>query len=340
MKGMDRASENVDLAIDRYFGGNGWTTDCSPGVAGRQHMTGHQHGRHRRPSRTKNLVWRGASAGVLVGALTVGAVLPASAAPISTWDDIAQCESSGNWHINTGNGYYGGLQFSQSTWEAYGGLKYAPRADLASKAQQIAIAERTLAGQGWGAWTCAAMVGASGSPQNRDVPATTSSGGGGASATTLSAPATSAASTKTSVKASTEQSGTTAAAKHGAPERAAAGDTYRVLAGDTLSGIADRLGIAGGWRALFRANSDVIDNPNVISPGMRLRLTGVASAHHASSGPKHAAGDTYRVVSGDTLNTIATKLGIAGGWHALYRLNSGAISNPNLIYPGQVLRLG
>ncbi|WP_154674295.1 ubiquitin-like domain-containing protein [Nakamurella lactea] len=70
------------------------------------------------------------------------------------WDAIANCESTNNWSINTGNGFYGGLQFSQSTWAAYGGLAYAPRADLASKSQQIAVAERTLAGQGIGAWSC------------------------------------------------------------------------------------------------------------------------------------------------------------------------------------------
>src|SRR5664279_2663912 len=101
--------------------------------------------------------------GVLAGAGLFGLALPASAASASTWDSVAQCESSGNWSINTGNGYYGGLQFTQSTWAASGGLPYAARADLATKAQQIAIAENTPAGQGWGAWTSAAIVGASGS---------------------------------------------------------------------------------------------------------------------------------------------------------------------------------
>jgi len=71
------------------------------------------------------------------------------------WDAVAQCESGGNWSINTGNGYYGGLQFSASTWSGFGGGEYAPRADLATKAQQIAVAERVLAVQGKGAWpTC------------------------------------------------------------------------------------------------------------------------------------------------------------------------------------------
>src|SRR5664280_3182493 len=116
--------------------------------------------------------------GVLAGAGLFGLALPASSASSSTCDSVAQCESSGNWSINTGNGYYGGLQFTQSTWAASGGLQYAARADLATKAQQIAIAENTLAGQGWGAWTCAAIVGASGSATTgapASAPATTPS---------------------------------------------------------------------------------------------------------------------------------------------------------------------
>src|ERR687883_2134021 len=95
------------------------------------------------------------------GALAVGLAVAgiALAAPASAashdWSGVARCESGGNWHINTGNGYYGGLQFSHSTWLAYGGGSYAPRADLATPAQQIAVAEKVLAAQGPGAWpTC------------------------------------------------------------------------------------------------------------------------------------------------------------------------------------------
>ena len=71
---------------------------------------------------------------------------------MTNWDAIAQCESGGNWSINTGNGFYGGLQFQQSTWQEFGGLAYAARADLATREQQIAIAENVLAVQGIGAW--------------------------------------------------------------------------------------------------------------------------------------------------------------------------------------------
>jgi len=93
------------------------------------------------------------------GTLALAAATPGNAASVSTWDRVAACESSGNWHINTGNGYYGGLQFTRSTWIAYGGGKYAPRADLATKAEQIIIAEKVLKGQGPGAWPVCSVRG-------------------------------------------------------------------------------------------------------------------------------------------------------------------------------------
>ncbi|QNG17870.1 DUF348 domain-containing protein [Rhodococcus triatomae] len=78
----------------------------------------------------------------------------------STWDALAQCEATGNWSINTGNGFYGGLQFTQQTWAGFGGTQYAPRADLATREQQIAVAEKVQATQGWGAWpSCTSKLG-------------------------------------------------------------------------------------------------------------------------------------------------------------------------------------
>ncbi len=97
--------------------------------------------------------------------LRVGAKPGTEVPPVragATWDALAQCEAGGNWSINTGNGYYGGVQFDQNTWERSGGLRYAPRADLATREEQIAIAEVTRARQGWGAWpTCSGRLGAS-----------------------------------------------------------------------------------------------------------------------------------------------------------------------------------
>lgn len=84
----------------------------------------------------------------------------ANAAPASAWEQVAACESGGNWQINTGNGYYGGLQFNAGTWSAYGGGQYAPTANLASRDQQIEIAQKVQAAQGWGAWpACTASLG-------------------------------------------------------------------------------------------------------------------------------------------------------------------------------------
>src|SRR3954471_19332327 len=103
----------------------------------------------------------------------------AQAASGSTWDRLAQCESGGNWSINTGNGFSGGLQFTPSTWRAYGGTAYASSAYKASRNAQIAVAERVLAGQGWGAWpACSAKLGLHGKS------------GGGSSASTRTAPRT------------------------------------------------------------------------------------------------------------------------------------------------------
>ncbi|MFN2494868.1 MAG: transglycosylase family protein [Pseudonocardiaceae bacterium] len=85
---------------------------------------------------------------------------PAQAASDAVWDRVAQCESGGNWATNTGNGHYGGLQFTDSTWDSYGGETYAATANHATRKQQIAVGEKVLAGQGWGAWpTCSRKAG-------------------------------------------------------------------------------------------------------------------------------------------------------------------------------------
>lgn len=94
----------------------------------------------------------------------------ANAAPLSEWDALAQCESGGNWGIDTGNGFQGGLQFSPSTWSGYGGGEFAATANQASREQQIIVAERVLAGQGWGAWpSCSSQLGLSGASQERTL---------------------------------------------------------------------------------------------------------------------------------------------------------------------------
>ncbi|MEU1159922.1 transglycosylase family protein [Streptomyces sp. NPDC005921] len=180
----------------------------------------------------------------------------AAAADNGVWDRIAQCESGGNWHINTGNGYYGGLQFSASTWRAYGGTAYASTADQASREAQIAVATKVQHAQGWGAWpVCSARAGATGSAPES------------ASATTKS-------STESATKSTTTRKSTPAAKT---PQRstprtgASAKGDYTVREGDTLSGIAARHGTS--WQRLYAANKAVIgDDPNLIVPGQRLAL--------------------------------------------------------------------
>ncbi|MFD3336959.1 transglycosylase family protein [Streptomyces sp. NPDC058700] len=129
------------------------------------------------------------------------------------WGCVAECESSGDWHINTGNGFYGGLQFWHPTWVEHGGLKYAPRADLATRPEQITVAEEVLRTQGWGAWpVCSKRYGLS-------------------------------------------------------------GRVHTVQAGDTLSSVARRFGIKGGWQALYAANRSLIGaDPDRIVVGTMLRI--------------------------------------------------------------------
>ncbi|MFD0379509.1 transglycosylase family protein [Streptomyces sp. NPDC127112] len=129
------------------------------------------------------------------------------------WDCVADCESSGRWAVNTGNGFYGGLQFWQPTWVEHGGLVYAARADLATREQQIRVAEEVLGVQGWDAWpVCAKRYGL-------------------------------------------------------------AGRMHVVRGGDTLDGIARRRRVPGGWRALYEANRALIGpDPAALKPGLLLTL--------------------------------------------------------------------
>ena len=120
-------------------------------------------GRHRKPTTTSHTIAETALAGAVVSAPLVTAG-QAQAAPDSVWDRVAQCESGGNWGISTGNGFQGGLQFTQSTWRSFGGTQFASTANRASREQQIVIAEKVLAGQGWNAWpVCSRKAGARGS---------------------------------------------------------------------------------------------------------------------------------------------------------------------------------
>jgi resuscitation-promoting factor RpfA len=126
-------------------------------------------GRHRKPTTSSISVAKIALTGAVLGGGSIALAGQAVAATDGEWDQVARCESGGNWGINTGNGYHGGVQFSASTWSSHGGGQYAPSAELATREQQIAIAERVLATQGRGAWpVCGGPLSG---PTQRDVPA-------------------------------------------------------------------------------------------------------------------------------------------------------------------------
>jgi nucleoid-associated protein YgaU len=220
-------------------------------------------GKHRRASKLVRYATFAGVAGTAIAVPLIGAT-SSSAASVATWDAVAQCESGGNWSINTGNGYYGGLQFSQSSWEAAGGLQYAARADLATKDQQIAIAEKLLAIQGPGAWSCASAGGLTAGGPAPDI----NPGGTSSSSSSASTPA--AAPAKSTAKPAAPK-----AVKHSATDwtrhTAHKGD-YTVVSGDTLSGIATSHHVKGGWHKLFEVNKDTVKDADLIYPGQHLRL--------------------------------------------------------------------
>jgi nucleoid-associated protein YgaU len=221
--------------------------------------------KHRRPSKVTRLVALAGVAGAAIAAPVLGAT-SASAATASEWDAVAQCESGGNWSINTGNGYYGGLQFSASTWAAYGGTAYASTADQASKAQQIEIAEKVLAGQGKGAWPSCG-VGLSGASYDggsaESAPAQPSQGRAEAPTTR---------SERTEAPAPAEKAEQPAAAPEAKSFKKGDGE-YKVEAGDTLGKIAQAEKVKGGWEKLFELNKDVVEDADVIYPGQQLHLS-------------------------------------------------------------------
>ncbi|MEV7187492.1 transglycosylase family protein [Kitasatospora sp. NPDC093102] len=241
-----------------------------------------------------------AGVGLTVPCLTSGT---ASAASVATWDKVAQCESGGNWSINTGNGFYGGLQFTSSTWSAFGGTTYAARADLATKDQQIAVAEKVLASQGPGAWpVCSVQAGLTkgGAAASVDTSAGSTAGSSAAKPAQQNVkPAAPAA--KPTAKPAQPQA---PAAKPAAPAAPAAPaqDNAQATTGSAASG----------------SRSDWVQKRQ-----------------------QQAQGGDYTVVEGDWLSSIADQHNVQGGWQRLYELNRGTLTEgPDTIYPGQHLSLG
>jgi nucleoid-associated protein YgaU len=230
---------------------------------------------------TRNAV---ATAAIAGAAIAVPVMMAGSASADSVnWTAIANCESSGNWAADTGNGFYGGLQFTQSTWDAYGGDQYASSANLASEADQITVAESVLAGQGIGAWpVCGAYAGSSttysgtntsgtSSSTSSDTSSTSSSSSSDTSSSTSSDTSSTPAATSSDTSSSSSAAASTASSDTSSSSSSSTGVTYTVKSGDTLSGIAAKEGV--NWHTLYTDNESTVgSNPNLILPGQVLNI--------------------------------------------------------------------
>lgn len=248
----------------------------------------------------KNTSIRRTAAALAIGGVAAATMsMPAAnAVDGATWDALAQCESGGNWSINTGNGFYGGLQFTQQSWNGVG-MSGSPA--NATRAQQIEAGERLLAIQGWGAWpACSAklgLYGKTGAAPTYTEPTTTVAAQS-QTQQTYTAPAAQAAPAAPAAQAAPAavEAPAAAPAAQAAPAaveapaaapvapaaeapaaapvaapKVAAG-TYTVVPGDSLSLIAAKLGVAGGYQAIAAANTDIIYNVDLIFPGQVLNI--------------------------------------------------------------------
>ncbi|MEV2251177.1 transglycosylase family protein [Streptomyces sp. NPDC050147] len=316
------------------------------------------NGRHRRPRQAPALIVAAGVAGSAIAIPLLGAT-SASAASTATWDKLAECESGGSWSADAGNGYYGGLQLSQQTWEEYGGLDFAPSADQASRSQQISVAEKVLDDQGPKAWpSCAPTAGLSQDGAAADVDP-------GAPITTIPSdePSESPESSEPSEPSESSEPGETADSSDSAkPSEKPDAD------GESRDKNHDEPGKSGDpGESGDSAKSDDPDKsrsedatsttPSPSTGESEGRHRGGGAGDEASEGSaregsgRHASrGDerehdvsegTYTVRSGDNLSLIADDLDVKGGWTELYAENEKSVgSDPDLILPGQSLDLG
>ncbi|MFE3035928.1 transglycosylase family protein [Streptomyces canus] len=325
------------------------------------------NGRHRRPRQAPALLVAAGVTGSAIAIPLLGAT-GASAATGTTWDRVAECESGGSWSANDGNGYYGGLQMSQENWEKYGGLSYAETADLASRNQQIAVAEKLLADQGIAAWpTCGLLNGLSKNSSSADVDTGVASGTPSASASGSSGSSDSSASSGSSGSSNSSGSGESSgllgaldgssatpspsasassgdsSAKPGKKDSSESGSSAAKEAqpsdGSPVVGTdedeADKSWQEGGSSALV----DVGALGSGKHRGGSAEESATKSTAAAPAG-RHAAA-TYVVQEGDSLASIADSLGLDGGWRALYAENKDRIGvDPSNIVAGQTLDTG
>ncbi|MFE4798413.1 transglycosylase family protein [Streptomyces sp. NPDC056708] len=308
---------------------------------------GSANGRHRRPRQAPAIVVAAGVTGSAIAIPLLGAA-SAHAADTTTWDRVAECESGGMWSADLGNGFYGGLQFSQETWKAYGGDTYAPRADLASRAQQIAVAEKVLDDKGPQAWpSCAVISGLAvdgtlpgvdpgSAPSSEPTQSAGRAGGASAAPSDDATPSDRASGGKGGSKGSNGAGKSAGKAKASAKPSASASATSPSGMPDSSGSSDSSGGVAGKHRGAPAPEGSRDVNDGDRESG-RHASRGDADARDAGAS---AADGTYTVHPGDNLWAIADAQKVPGGWPALYEANKGAVgSDPDLILPGQSLDL-
>ncbi|MEU5613113.1 transglycosylase family protein [Streptomyces sparsogenes] len=318
---------------------------------------------------------------VAAGVTGAGIAMPlfgavgAQAAEVQTWDRVAECESGGMWSANEGNGFYGGLQITLDMWKKYGGQRYAPRPDLASRSQQIAVAQAILADRGPDAWpSCALSAGLADlgdalgvTPGAGQTPESKESTGVD-DPTTGESSDSSGRSDKAGTPDSSGESDTPD--KAGAPDSSAPDGESGGASGDTSGGASD--GTSGDSSAGSGGASHKTPSPDRDAPGAGEDSTSAPTGRHrgapdaregrsgdetdqARPSGRHASRDDadrtetppqplgradYTVRSGDNLSGIAEEQEVDGGWPELYEANDSVIgTDPDLIHPGQRLDL-
>ncbi|MES5822010.1 transglycosylase family protein [Streptomyces sp. RG80] len=306
------------------------------------------NGRHRRPRQAPALLVAAGVTGSAIAIPLLGAS-GASAADGNTWDQVAKCETDGSWSANDGDGYYGGLKLSQEYWEKYGGLDFAASADLASRNQQIAVAEKVLADQGVGVWgACGLLNGLSKDSGSADVDTGVASGSPSASANDSSGSSDSSESSDSSglsnssgssdsseSSSSTESSGDPSSSPSSDADKSAKSDSSGSASGDSQSSDSS---------STDATKDDESDNSWQEGGSSSLVDTGALAAPSEGTGRHRGASaeeGSYTVRSGDTLASIADSLDLDGGWRRLYAENEQVIgADPSDIVPGQTLSLG
>ncbi|MFH8882476.1 transglycosylase family protein [Streptomyces californicus] len=323
---------------------------------------GSANGRHRRPRQAPAIVVAAGVTGSAIAIPLLGAS-GAHAADSATWDRVAECESGGTWSADLGNGHYGGLQLSQETWSAYGGTEFAPRADLASRSQQISIAEKVLDDQGPKAWPSCAVIsglmtggglpgvdpGTSPSADPTDDPAADPTGETGTDGT----------SGESGASGETEGSDK----KGGKDEK---GEGHQEEKGGRTGGSAESPDSSATPTTPPSSEAPDVTDPSTAPGGStdgESRENGgkhrgapapeEAGQEDGPRGPgRHASrgdGDArdggvtgaYTVRPGDNLWAIADAQDLPGGWTGLYETNKDVLgADPDLILPGQNLDLG